>query len=152
MPLFLQIQCSWSSSLNTASIKNVHKKLSMRELQSGNNENTSIYLFVFCFLLFCMGDFHYSFFHVIYALFCITCSAIDPLMCFSFQLLYSSVLTGSSLYFLVPFQLKFSPPSSILFPNSVSILITNALNTLSGKLYFSVSLIVFSGVFSCNIN
>ena len=38
---------------------------------------------------------------------------------------------------------KFSLCLFILFPSSVSILITNALNSLSGKLFISVSLVVF---------
>ena len=40
-------------------------------------------------------------------------------------------------------MLKFSLHSSILFPNSISILITKALNSLSRKLFASVQLVVF---------
>ena len=40
--------------------------------------------------------------------------------------------------------LKFSLCSSILFPNSISILITNALKSLTGKLFISV-LLFFQG-------
>ena len=53
--------------------------------------------------------------------------------CFSLQLLYSSV------HFLLicsSFLLKFLLCSSILLPNSVTILITNTLNSLPGKLLF----------------
>ena len=67
-------------------------------------------------------------------------------MCFSFQLLYNSVLTGSFSVFSNSSS-KFSLCSSILFPNSVSILTTNALNSLSSKLFISVSFVVFQGFF-----
>ena len=43
--------------------------------------------------------------------------------------------------------LKFSLCSYILFPNSVSVLITNALNFLSGKLFIFISLCIFFQVF-----
>ena len=38
---------------------------------------------------------------------------------------------------------------SVLFPNSVNLLITNILNSSSGKLF---SFIIYSGVFSCSFN
>ena len=63
---------------------------------------------------------------------------------FSFQLLYLA-----SDWFLFIFSstlLNSSLCPSILFPSSVSILITNNLNSFSGKL--SVSLVVLSGFFS----
>ena len=47
---------------------------------------------------------------------------------FFFKLLYPSILIGSFLYCLF-FLLKFSLCSSTLFPNSGSLLITNALNS-----------------------
>ena len=49
------------------------------------------------------------------------------------------------------FLLKFLLCSSILLPNSVNILITNALNSLCGKL-FLFSLFIFSGISSCFFN
>ena len=53
-----------------------------------------------------------------------------------------------------PSSLKFSLCSSIIFPNSVSILITNALNSLSDKLFISVLLFFpgFSLVLSSKTN
>ena len=47
--------------------------------------------------------------------------------------------------------LKFLLCTSILFPNSVNILITNALNSLSGKLFLSISLF-FSECFFGSFN
>lgn len=48
--------------------------------------------------------------------------------------------------------LKFTLGSSILFLNSVSILNTGTFNSLSNRLFISVSLVVFSGVFSCSFS
>ena len=59
-------------------------------------------------------------------------------MCFSFQLLYYSALTGSFLYFLVFVEVLTLVMYS--FSSSVNILITIGLNCLSGKLFISVSL------------
>ena len=83
---------------------------------------------------------------LLYPLFC--CQFL--LVCFSFQLLYSSILTGCFLIFSNYF-LKVSLCSS----NLVSILITNALNSLSGELFlfhyafrdFSVLSVVTSFLF-----
>ena len=64
---------------------------------------------------------------------------------FSFSLFFSSdwlfLKISSSL-------LKLSLYLSILVPNSVNILITSALNFLSGKLFISVLFLVFFQVFS----
>lgn len=57
------------------------------------------------------------------------------------MLLYSSVLAGSLIY--SSSLLKFSLCSSILSPNSASILTTSALNSLSGKLFIFVPSVVF---------
>ena len=59
-------------------------------------------------------------------------------------IVYNSVLTGSFSVFSNSSS-KFSLCSSLLFPNSVSILTTNALNSLSNKLFISVSFVVFQG-------
>ena len=64
--------------------------------------------------------------------------SLPSFSCFLDLFLYSSVLTGS--FILSSSLLKFSPCSSTFPPNSVDILITNALNSLSGKLFISVSL------------
>ena len=64
--------------------------------------------------------------------------SLSSFSCFLDLFLYSSVLTGS--FILSSSLLKFSPCSSTFPPNSVDILITNALNSLSGKLLISVSL------------
>ena len=73
------------------------------------------------------------------------------LVCFLFQLLNSSFLIGSFLF--SSFLLKYSLITSLIFPNSVNILIPNALNYLSGKLFISVSLFIFFQEFShaCSI-
>ena len=65
------------------------------------------------------------------------------LLCFLFQLLFSSVLT-SSFFIFSSSLLKFLLCSSILYPNSVSILIVNALSSLCGQLFISV-LLFFQG-------
>lgn len=76
----------------------------------------------------------------------IGCYSLFP-GCFSFQLLYFQL---SFLFILSDSLLKFLLCLSILSPNSFSILITNVLNSLSGKLFISVALFIFSGVFSCS--
>ena len=67
------------------------------------------------------------------------------LVCFLFQLLNSSFLIGSFLF--SSFLLKYSLITSLIFPNSVNILIPNALNYLSGKLFISVYFILFYFIF-----
>ena len=57
--------------------------------------------------------------------------------CFFFKKLFPS------------FLLKFSLCSSNLYANSVISLITNDLSSLSGKSFISVSLVSYSGSFSC---
>lgn len=65
---------------------------------------------------------------------------------FSFQLLYSLFLTSSFLYFLVPFKKS----HCFLFFCLIQLifLFTNALNSLSGKLFISVSLFIYLFIFS----
>ena len=66
-----------------------------------------------------------------------------PFSAFFFSVsLYSSALIGSFLK-ISSSLLKLSLYLSILFPNSVSVLSTNALNSLSGKLFISVSFFFF---------
>ena len=84
---------------------------------------------------------------------------MHPSVSFSLLLIPSSVffisviIFFSSDLFLFNFisLLKFSQYLSNHFPNSISILITNALNSLSEKLYISVLLGLFSEFFfSCS--
>ena len=72
-----------------------------------------------------------------------------PLVYFSFQLLYSSALTGSFLYFLT--MLKFLLCLSIFIPSLMSIYMNITLIPLSGRLLISVSLSSFPEVVSCSI-
>lgn len=78
---------------------------------------------------------------------CITKSAIHSFQCvFLFQLLKSSF--ADWVFFIFLFLAKVFT----VFPNSVNILIPNALTHLSGKLFVSVSLFIFPGVFSCSFS
>ena len=96
--------------------------------------------FVFLFTVF-MGDFHHSTFHITYAF------SISSLLFIPSCVLFIWVIVFfSSDWFLFIFPsslLKFSLCSSILFPNSLRSLITNALSSLSSKLFISLSLVVF---------
>ena len=76
--------------------------------------------------------------------FSVSPSLLTPSSVFSISVIVFFSLTGSFLYFLVSYKIL----TVILFPNSVGILITNALNSLSGKLFVSLGFI--SGVFSCS--
>ena len=67
-------------------------------------------------------------------------------MCFFISVI---VFLSSEWFFFILFSSLLICPlcSPILFPSSVNILITNTLNYSSGKLFISVSLVVFSGFF-----
>ena len=95
----------------------------------------------FFFSLFFMGDFHHSTFHITYEF------SISSLLFIPSNVLFICVIVFfRSDWFLFIFPsslLKFSLCSSILFPNSLRSLITNALSSLSSKLFISLSLIVF---------
>lgn len=100
-------------------------------------ENVSVAILIELLSLFYLPDYLYI------LLYHIGCYALLP-GCFSFQLLYFQ------LSLLFDSLLKFLLCLSILSHNSFSILITNVLNSLSGKLFISVSLFIFSGAFSCS--
>ena len=80
-------------------------------------------------------------------------SVLSSLLLISSTVFFISVIVFFSsvwLFFILSSTLlKFSLCSPI-FPNLVSILITNAMNSLSGVLFISLSLVVYSGIFSCS--
>ena len=97
-------------------------------------------------MLFWLSDFHYS------ILRSLQCSSILPsLLLIPSSVFFITVIVFFSFdwfYFIFScLLLKFPLCSFILFPNSGSILIINALNSLSSKLFHYLFL---SGVFSCS--
>ena len=99
-------------------------------------------------LLFWLGDFHYSVFQITYSFFCIIQSAIH---CFQIAFYLGNwIIFGT--FFVSSSLLQWSVFILIIFLNSVSILITTFLNSSSGRLVSSVSLVVLLGDFSCSFN
>ena len=96
------------------------------------------------FLLFWLGDFHYSIFQITYAFFRVSPSlSLVPSSVFFISVIvfFSS---GWCFFIFSTSLIKFSLCSPILFLNSASIFINNTLNSSSGKFFISVSLVVFS--------
>ena len=92
------------------------------------------------------GDSRSSVFQIPHAFLCAAQSAAKSFL----SVFISVIVFFGSEWFLFTFchsLLKFSLRSSILSPNSVSILITHALNFPFGKSFILVSVIIFSGVF-----
>ena len=111
----------------------------------------SFYIICIYFFLFCLCDFHYSISRSLMHF-----SVSFTLLFSPYSVFFISVL-GFFIYdlsfFVFPSSLlKRSVCTSILFPNSINVFITNALNSFSGKLFISLSLFIFSGFFSCSFN
>ena len=107
----------------------------------------SSFLFIYFYLLlFSLNDFHYSVSQLDNLI--LLSNLLFLLVYFSFQVLYSSSLFGSFPLFSNSL-LNFLLCSPILHPGSLSILLSIALNSLSGRLLITISVSSFSMILSC---
>ena len=107
----------------------------------------SSFLFIYFYLLlFSLTDFHYSVSQLDNLI--LLSNLLFLLVYFSFQVLYSSSLFGSFPLFSNSL-LNFLLCSPILHPGSLSILLSIALNSLSGRLLITISVSSFSMILSC---